>query len=173
MHSLSLSSQGWLCWVIGVGWGGVATTVHIGWPYFLNPRSEPMVQSRVSRTEGGKHIFPECSLPWVLWHGPPAQGDRYYCLAFGGASSRGSCDLGSGRSDGSRSYELLTHAPLIQTRLESGALKSFETPGDLVSFIPFTYCTMRDHVQKLFQFWGDQGIKSDEGSCSPGTWSLS
>lgn len=129
------------------GWGGrVATTVYIGWPYFLNPRSEPMVRSRVSRTEGGKHIFPECSLPWVLWHGPLAQGDRYYCLAFGGASSRGSCDLGSGRSDGSRSYELLTS----ETRLESGALKSFETPGDLVSSIPFTYFILRARVQKLF-----------------------
>lgn len=49
----------------------------LGWPYFLNPRSEPTVWSRVRQTAGERHTFLECSLPWVLWHGPLAQGERY------------------------------------------------------------------------------------------------
>ena len=47
--------------------------------------------------------------------------------------------MNSDLSDGSRSYVLLIHAALIQVLLGCGALKGSEMPGDLVSFIPFTY----------------------------------
>lgn len=52
------------------------------------------------------------------------------------------CDLNSGLLHGSKSDELPLHVPLIQTHLESGALKGSGTLGD--SFIPFWAC-----IQKL------------------------
>lgn len=59
------------------------------------------------------------------------------------------CDLSSGLTDGS---QLPHHVPLIQIRLEYRVLKGSEIPGDIVSFIPFTYLKkylLRACVQKL------------------------
>lgn len=58
------------------------------------------------------------------------------------------------------SYGLPIYSPLIQTHMGSGALKDFETPGDLVSFIPFTYFErylLRIHISETLLVPGRPG----------------
>lgn len=151
----SVCVEGWeapgLCYLPHLPKAGFAegsgvwpTTGYIWWHCLLNSRSEPTVWSRVSWTEGGEYMFLECGLPQVLSHGsllPRKMGIIILVLQGRNLRLIWSCDLSSGLLEGSSFLLMLLTSSSFssETHMGSRALKCFETPGDLVSFIPFTY----------------------------------